>query len=135
MTTALMRLVVLAVLLSAGVAHADTGTLPGGATIKFNRLFLHEPTDANPNGNPMLAQAIKPPDSLWHYFNLAHCVCAQTGASQFTDYTQQTFAYELLLQNQTTPVHRPLEIWVGASCDDPIMRTMNCHKINSAGIA
>jgi len=123
-----MRLLVLAVLTSASVAHAD-GTLPDGSTLKWNRLFLHEGNSTD------LVQPAKTPDSLWHYFNLAHCVCAQTGAATNTDYKEQTFAYELLLQGAVTPLHRPLEIWVGASCDDTIMRPMNCHKIDSAGIA
>src|SRR5439155_8679578 len=35
----------------------------------------------------------------------------------------------------STPIHRPLEVWVGANCDDTVMRPMNCHRIDTAGVA
>jgi len=123
-----MRLFILAVVLvTTGISHADS-TLPGGATIQFNRLFLHEHDSAK------LVLPEKTPDSLWRYFNYAHCVCGQSGKATRTDFLENSFAYELLLKNQTSLVHRPLEIWVGASCDDPIMRPTNCHRIDPAGI-
>src|SRR5260221_4707214 len=109
MTTARMRLIVLALVGSATVAHADSGMVPGGATLTFNRLFLHEHNSMD----QVLPE--KTPESLWAYFNLAHCVCAQTGAAVDTNYKEQTFAYEILLNNQTTAIHRPAEVWVGAS--------------------
>lgn len=124
-----MRFIILAgILFTSGVALAQ-GTLPGGATIQFSRLFLHE------NNSKELVLPEKTPDSLWRYFNRAHCVCGQPGVATKTDYAETTFAYELLLQNQTTLVNRPLEIWVGASCDDAVMRPMNCHRIDSAGLS
>jgi len=115
----------------AGPASADSGSLPGGATIAFNRLFIHEnhsATGVQPNANS---------SELWTYFNLAHCQCSAAAAAAggtAADY-ESTFAYELLLQNSTTPIHAPLEIWVGQTCDDPIMRPMNCHQIPNAGIS
>lgn len=126
-----MRSFILAgIFFTSGVAFAQGGTtLPGGATIQFNRLFLHEANSTE------LVLPKKTPDSLWNYFNRAHCVCAQPGAATKSDYAETTFAYELLLQNQTTLVHRPLEIWVGASCDDAVMRPMNCHRVDSAGLS
>ncbi len=124
-----MRLLLLAVVLvTAPVARADS-TLPGGATIEFNRLFLHE------NDSQTLVQPEKVPDSLLRYFNYAHCVCGQPGKAVRPDFRETSFAYELLLKNQTVLVRRPLEIWVGASCDDTVMRPMNCHRIDSAGVA
>lgn len=125
------RSVVLATLLVATVAHADMGTLPGGATISFNRFFLHE------NNSQTLIQPQNGQISLWHYFNLAHCVCGQFNASTpIPNYFETTFAYELLLQGQTTPIHAPLEIWVGTMCDaDAVTRAANCHKIDGAGTA
>jgi len=130
------------------LAHADSGMLPGGATLKFNRLFLHESSCTGycndgvcVNGTGMCGgtqaqqQPIKSPDSLWHTFNFAHCVCSQQDAATVSPFYENTFAYEILLQNQTTPIHAPLEIWVGQSCDDAIMRPMLCHQIMNAGIA
>lgn len=126
-----MRLFILAgILFTCGIAHAQSSsTLPGGATIQFNRLFLHE------NNSEELVLPEKTPDSLWKYFNRAHCVCSRPGSATKSDYRETSFAYELLLQNQTTLIHRPLEIWVGSSCDDSVLRPMSCHRVDSAGIS
>ena len=128
------RSIPLVVLLVASVARAEdmtttttTGTLPGGAMLVFNRLFLHE------NNNPEQAQPIKIPDSLRTYFDFAQCVCSQPGVSQIQPWFQGSFAYEILLENETIPIHAPLEIWVGTSCTDPVLRSMNCHQIPGAG--
>jgi hypothetical protein len=112
------------VVLAAGAAHADT-TLPGGATITYGRLLVHE------NGNPQLAP---PVDSPVRYFNLAHCACGQPGAAP-AGFVETTYAYELQLAGATTPVHRPLEIWVGEHCDDATERAASCHRIDAATIA
>jgi hypothetical protein len=112
------------VVLAAGGAHADT-TLPGGATITYGRLLVHE------NGNPQLAPPI---DAPVRYFNLAHCACGQPGAAA-AGFAETTYAYELGLANATTPVHRPLEIWVGEHCDDDAERAASCHRIDAATIA
>ncbi len=125
MNTAPMRLLVpalLGLLCAVRVVHADS-MLPDGSTIVFNRLFIHENNSKDP------VQPAKDPDSLYAYFNWAHCVCAQPNAAMKDPYYETTFAYELLLQNVTTPLHQPAEIWVGTSCDDPIMRPTNCHKV------
>ncbi len=108
-------------------AASAAPTLPGGATIAFDQLLLHE------DGNPQLAPPAGP-DSAARYFNLAHCACSQPGAAS-AGYVEGTYAYRLLLQNATTPLHRPLEIWVGAQCDDAALRAAQCHRIDSATIA
>ena len=110
--------------LAAGAAHADT-TLPGGATITYGRLLLHE------NGSPQLAPPI---DAPVRYFNLAPCACGQPGAAP-AGFVETTYAYELQLANATTPVHQPLEIWVGEHCDDAAQRAASCHRIDAATIA
>jgi hypothetical protein len=119
-------LVLLAVLLASGrVASADMGSLPNGAVLTFNRLFLHE------EGSVKLIEPKHVPESLWNYFNLAHCRC---GKSQ-PGFVESQFAYELTLQNPNmTPFNpdRTLEIWVGAQCDStvPGMRESTCHPID-----
>ena len=127
------RLVFVAVLAAASVAHADGGSLPGGATITYAELWLHE------DNNPDLALPKQTPNSLWLYFNLAHCQCSQPGgAANYTEQTglpwnEGTFAYRLVLNGQTTLIHAPLEIWVGSSCDNLPTMMMTCHQIMGAG--
>src|ERR1700733_12256807 len=119
------RLVVALACSGASVAAADA-TLPGGATIALDPLLLHA------NGNPQLATAT--PSTTAQYFNFAHCICSQPSATD-TPFVESTFAYEVTVQNETTPVDRPLDIWVGNNCDDDTMRAAQCHQITSAGIA
>ena len=124
------RSVLLVFLCAAGVARADSGMLPGGADLRFNRLFLHE------NNNPAQHEPIQQPTSLWHYFNFAHCECSRPGGSMVQPWHEGTFAYEILLDNpNSAQIHAPLEIWVGTMCDstDPNIRAANCHQIPGAG--
>jgi hypothetical protein len=111
------------VLLLATTTASAAPTLPGGATIGFDQLLLHE------NGSAPLVPPAGP-DSATRYFNLAHCACSQNFAAG-PGYVEQDFAYRLLLQNATTPIHRPLEIWVGAQCDDPTLRPAQCHQVDT----
>ena len=97
-------------------ARAGT-TLPGGGTIVFGELYLHE------DGNPQLAAASDPA----RYFNLAHCACSQPGAT--ASFVESTFAYELSLVG--APVDRPLDLWVGARCDDDAARAAGCHRVST----
>lgn len=120
----MMRSVLLAFLcLGASTARA-ADTLPGGATINFNRLLLHE------NNEPEL-QEPETPESQLEYFNLAHCVCSLFNYNgELPDFFEGTFAWELTVENATTPVDRPIEIWTGTDCDneDPTVRDANCFK-------
>jgi len=123
------RYVLLATLcLGAGVARADMGMLPGGASVKYNKLLLHE------HNSEELNQPETDPDSKHHYFNQAHCVCS------FFNYTPDTadptffekeFAYELTIASYTTAINRPIEVWTGTSCDNTntTQRDAQCHKI------
>jgi hypothetical protein len=110
-------LVALALLGVAAPARADLG----GATINFFKLMIHE-------GGQPLAQPSNATTATWHYFNLAHCVCAQAAAG-----TEQSFAYQLTLTGATT-VHKPLDMWIGASCDDVVQRPLNCTQVPNTGI-
>lgn len=120
MTRSVPVAVLLVVLAAGGVAHAQT--LPGGVTVSFDDLFIHE------NGSKDPVQPATVPDSLWHYFNLAHCQCgkAQPG------FVESTFEYLVLANNPAPPDPENLQIWVGASCNvDQTTRNTNCHQITS----
>jgi len=133
MTHAPMRLLVsLLILVSAGVAQADSGSFPDGTTtMSFNRLFIHE------NNSEQLVQPAHDPTSTQQYFNFAHCVCSQPNAATKDPYYEKSYAYEILLQNVTTPLHVPGQIWVGTGCDTTDIPTRNaqCHQITTAAIS
>ena len=122
------RLVVLALVLgAASVSHAE-GMLPGGATLKFNKLLLHE------HNSPDLAEPEVQPDSLWLYFNMAHCVCSQfNAATPDPNFHESTFDYELTVENFTQPIDHPAEVWVGTGCntDMTTQRDADCTKITT----
>lgn len=114
------------------VAHANTdgtgkGALSDGTNLSFNHLFLHEKnTKAN-------TQPLVDPDSVYHYFNYAHCECSIPGVAMKPMYYENIFSYLILLDRASSTIHQPLEIWTGAGCDDTVMRPMNCHQIAGAG--
>ncbi|HTL37525.1 MAG TPA: MXAN_2562 family outer membrane beta-barrel protein [Kofleriaceae bacterium] len=115
------------VLGSAGVARAE-GMLPGGATLKFNKLLLHEDNSAD------LAEPKITPDSLWLYFNQAHCVCSQfNDAAPIPGFNEGTFDYEVTVENLTTPIAEGAEVWVGTGCntDMTTQRDADCTKITT----
>ncbi|HEY0994163.1 MAG TPA: MXAN_2562 family outer membrane beta-barrel protein [Kofleriaceae bacterium] len=120
-------LVLLASLGLGGVATADSGMLPNGATLTFDKLFIHE------DGNKDLVEPKIKPDSLWKYFNLAHCQC---GKSPPQGFVETEFAYLMTLQSQVAPSDRELQFWVGQQCDsaDPNVRNAMCHQVKAATI-
>jgi len=101
-------------------AQATGSTLPDGSTINFAKVYLHE------DGNPDFAEPKTQPDSLWNYFNLAHCQCGKAPPS---GYVEGTFGYLLTLQGATMPSPQPLEIWVGSACDDETNRLKTCRQL------
>jgi hypothetical protein len=126
--SALTRIVPLALLcLGAGLAQAE-GSLPGGATVKFNRLFLHEDNSSTwdvPKTEPQ---------SIWNYFNLAHCVCSFFNYNPDTadpTFFEDTFAFEMTVENYTTPINRPIQFYTGEDCatQDTNIRNLNCTRI------
>jgi hypothetical protein len=135
MNNAPMRLLVsglIALLCTTGVALADTdgtgsGALPDGVTLYFNHLYLHE------KNNQENTQPLKDPDSLWSYFNYAHCECSIPGRATVSPYYENTFAYLILLDSASSTTHVPLTIWTGSSCDDIVSRPMLCHQVAGAG--
>ena len=134
-TTLPMRSVLLAIALCAsvgGVAEAQVSSLADGSTLTFTqKLFLHENNSQAPN------LPITQPTSQQHYFNYAHCVCSSPGVTPTTQpWYENTFAWQIELNNPVTPQHIPLEIWVGDSCSaDAVTRSMQCHQITTAGIS
>jgi len=128
--TRFVPVAVLVLLASMGlgdVAMADSGMLPNGATLTFDKLFIHE------DGNPKLVEPAHLPDSLWNYFNLAHCQC---GKSPSAGFVETEFAYLMTLQAQAAPLatDRSLQFWVGLQCDsmDTTTRDANCHQVQGA---
>lgn len=156
----LVLTVLVAVLSMTGAkrAHAQSGSdgsLPGSATLSFNYLYLHEcngsgsnmpleqptsewyyfnyahcecsrlytPQTNNESGGTSAPQAAPP--GGFPEFSEDGCT-----SSAKSSWYEGSYAYQILLQNQTTLVTAPLEIWVGESCDDPIMRPMLCHQVN-----
>ncbi len=114
----------------AGAVHADTGTLPGGMTIKFNRILIHE------NGGDALLPPSNTIDATWKYFNLAHCQCDKANyGKESTDFKEGTFSWELIPVNSTQTVSRPATIWVGTDCDQILTRAMTCSRLDYAGIS
>jgi hypothetical protein len=133
MTRSVSVAVLLVVLAAGGVARGDdtmpTGPLASGAKITFSELKIHE------NNNTNLDFPKVDPDSTLHYFNLAHCQCAQAKPA---DFNEGSFAYLLKLEGANgAPVGRPLEVYVGSNCMPDAARppstTATCHRIDSAG--
>jgi hypothetical protein len=124
--TRFVPVTVLLLLATSRVASADTGMLPDGSRVSFDRLFIRE------NGDDFKEPKVTP-DSLWNYFNLAHCQCSQSPPQGFVE---TSFQFVLTLQGQVTPNQQPLEIWVGSQCDvaDLVTRNAMCHAIKNATI-
>ena len=143
----------------AGVARAQdagvaTGTLPNGATLDFRREFLHEVD--NPATHPdtgelpgtVAAQPLKLPDSLWTYFNFAHCVCDEPGDSygdpDNRDRSDQSkfggkdphgfeekFGFEIGYTRGSAPVHIPLHIYTGdTNCNQQLLIGSDCEDVS-----
>jgi hypothetical protein len=133
-TAPMKRLLVLALLcFGTSAAHAQASTLPDGSTLSFTLLYLHE------GNSPTLVQPKQLPNSLWNYFNFAHCFCSQAGASMNPSFVEKTFAY--LIQFTSPPQNasqlQPLvgQVWVGNSCNADVMtRNLQCHQVMSATI-
>ena len=103
-----------AIAVSPAVAHAE---LPNGAELVFDKLMIHE--DGGSLKEP------SDPDALRHYLNLAHCVCSKAGAGK-----EQSLSYRLT-STADTNTNRPVELWVGTSCDDETLRATRCRSIQT----
>src|ERR1043165_8206567 len=124
--TRFVPVTVLVLLAASRVASADMGTLPNQAVLAFDRLFLHE------DGNTELKEPAVTPNSLWKYFNLAHCQCGKL----LPDFLENTFAYQMTLSANTN-TGRALDFWVGPACDTTDIPTRNaqCHQVKGASIS
>ena len=126
--------------LAPGVARADEGMLPGGATLGFYREFFFEVANPATNGGVDAQTPFKLPDSTYFYFNNAHCVCdlpqnrsLDTTGKDVTDpdHHETRFGYEIKINNRTTNIALPLQIETGTSCDDQINAPANCKLVNT----
>ena len=127
------RLLVLAFAVLCGATtavHAQVSSLPDGSTLAFNTnyLYLHEDNSEQPKLPIML------PNSLWTYFNYAHCECGRPGQATVSPFYENSFAYLIQLQGQVSPQHYPASIWVGTDCDDTVItnRDTYCHQLTAA---
>src|SRR5262245_13572468 len=120
---AMTRYVLLALLcLGASVARADDSTpLPGGATVSFQKLFVH----ANPTSSDLTEVPLEGANDVRDkYFNFAHCVCSQSvlsdPSSVIPNFTAFEFVWRLTVMGFTIAIDQPLEIWVGNNCNDDL---------------
>ncbi len=100
------------------VAMAE-GMLPNGATLTFEKFFIHK------NGEFVEPET---PDTARLYLNFAHCTCSKAMEGDET-----TFEYEIKLST-STGTQKPVQVWVGTSCNDDQLRAMQCKHIESADI-
>jgi hypothetical protein len=128
------RFWLLALLAVSGVAHADTGSLPNGATLSWpaDRLFIHEGNSKE----PVLPKTV--PDSLLKYFNMAHCECSQAthnDPAPTNKVTGEAFYEgeidpELQLIPGTGTFSLPVDFWTGTQCDNDVLRDQNCILVS-----
>ena len=126
------RFVLLAFLCLGASAVRAEGTLPGGAELVFNKLLLH--TD----NQQMTTEPEPETETVWHYFNLAHCECSFFNYNPETadpTFFEDTVAWELTVENDTETVERPIQIWTGTGCstNDTTQRAADCHEVTMAG--
>lgn len=155
----MLRTMAVAILIAIpSLARADMGMLPGGDTLKFNRLWLHESTctgycsavednlfsdnmqcfdgSGTCGGSQDKQLPINGVTSPLYAFNFAHCECSRAWltnsdpTSPLSTFYEGTYTYELQFAG-TTQVMKPLDIWVGTSCDDNVQRPLNCHQITN----
>ena len=123
------RFVLLAFLcLGASISRAE-GMLPGGATLDFNKVLLHE---GNSEG---LAEPAVDPDSLYRYFNQAHCLCSVAAYNTpLPGFFEDKVGFEIVVTNYTMAIDRPVEVWTGVGCDttDTTQRMTECHRLPDA---
>jgi hypothetical protein len=106
-----------------GDSRAAWAALPGNATVTFRRLLIHEDLDSSELVEPSTD------DQRRTAFNNARCKCSQAGAAN------SDFSYELGLDNRTTAVNRPGELWTGPGCDTETTanRPLVCRKVAELG--
>jgi uncharacterized protein (TIGR03382 family) len=116
--TRLVPVILLVMLATSRVASADTGMLPDGATLTFDKLYIQENGDFK---EPL------DPDVRRYYFNLAHCVCSKANAGNETK-----LQYLLKLDRTITPTI-PAEFWVGTGCetDESRNNTSMCRQLTT----
>jgi hypothetical protein len=114
MTRSVPVAVLLVVLAAGGVAHAQ-GMLPNNASIVFEHRKIYD--DSKKDGSFIEPDANS--TTLLHYFNLAHCNCAQANMGTTGPGTFQYLVRETAQSSQ----HVPVDFWVGTTCDMATSRT------------
>jgi hypothetical protein len=104
--------VLLVVLAAGGVARAQgTGTLPNNAQVVFEHRQIFE--------NGKFTEPTANTTDILHYFNLAHCNCAQANIANPNSIGW--FRYNLR-ETAVSGLHVPVTLWAGASCDNAANR-------------
>lgn len=104
-------------IVGAGAARAqETGMLPGGARITWERFFIKKGSDF-----------VEPSDleERRRYLNLAHCTCAKEGQGDETE-----VQYEVKLSAETGATAEG-QLWVGTMCQDDELRPMMCRQLGT----
>jgi hypothetical protein len=110
-------LVVLGSLAGPRVAQAaDSTPLPNNAVLKFDKFLIED--EQGKLGEPSDGEQVR------LLLNNAHCTCGAAALSA------QTFGYRITL-TATTGLNRPVDIYVGTSCDDPVQINNTCLKVGT----
>jgi hypothetical protein len=113
-------------LLGATVSHAE-GMLPGGAEIKFNRLFIHEDNSTElRETSPDMMDEVRD-----RYLNFAHCFCSLSHlTTPIAGFNEHELVWELTVDPPVTvPIDRPASVWTGTSCNDELLRPDKCSMV------
>ena len=121
------RFVLLAFLcLGASISWAADGMLEGGATVSFDKLYIHEDGDA---------EFTEPSteDAQLQYFNFAHCTCAQSNkGTPIPGFNELEFQWLIKVDNPMNAViNTPLQLWTGVDCNDDLKRMDNCIQVGT----
>lgn len=125
--------VLVMVVAASGAASAQTtggtGSLPSGATIVFEHRKILDAT--NTYVEPQASDT-----ALFHYFNLAHCNCAQANVGKSNAVGDfQYFVHETMPSGGTNAT-ASIDFWVGTGCaaGDVNILNMNCMKLNASSL-
>lgn len=138
MTRFVPVILVMAMVVTARGAHAQgtgSGSLPSGATVVFEKRKIYDPTKPNAD-DPFFPEPQAGSTELLHYFNLAHCNCAQTSVTaKMSPGNFKYFVHETMPSGSGIQVN--IDFWVGSSCTgaDIQQRDLSCLKLDSSNSA
>ena len=128
------RFWLLALLAVSGVAHADTGSLPNGATLSWpsDRLFIHE----NNSKVPVQPKTVRLAAQVLQHGALR----VQPGDAPRPGADQQGHGRSVLRGRDRSgapadagqrPFSLAVEFWTGTMCDNDLYRDKNCIQVSS----